>query len=455
MRRAAQPTAAEAGRILKLAWPVMLTSLNWTLLHLIDVAVVGLYGTAELGSLAAARTLTYITIVTGLCGMSGVLIFAARADGAAGLRRTGDHFRQGIVLGAMIGLACMVALLLLAEPLLRLAGVPGSLAAGGAVVVRVMALCYPAQFVQVGASFFLEGISRPRRVMVVNLVQLPINAVLAWAWVGGHLGLPAWGAAGAAAATSTVCCAGAVAMVATAWRLPQAAERNVRDLSAAAWSRALAGLPPLVRFGLVPAIAAGLELGGFSWLIVLSTQLGAVPAAAFQTVFSLHNFGFALAMGFGSAAGVRAGNAVGAGEPRMAVPRSMIAATLSATTMIAVGLVYFLAPATVIRPFSTDPAVRTLGTAMLTGLAPFMFLDGVQMVFASALRALGDQVAAGVVGIIAFFLVTGGAGWLLVRGGAGPMGLIYAAAAGMAVAAILQAGRMAVISSRLRSRSSG
>ena len=33
----------EAGRILRLAWPIMLTSLNWTLMHLIDVAVVGHY----------------------------------------------------------------------------------------------------------------------------------------------------------------------------------------------------------------------------------------------------------------------------------------------------------------------------------------------------------------------------------------------------------------------------
>ena len=203
MRLNAEDTAAEARRILGLAWPVMLTSLNWTLLHLIDVGIVGLYGTAELGSLAAARTLTYITIVMGLAGMSGVLVFAARADGAKDLPRTGDYLREGVLLGAIVGVACMTVLLLFAENLLRFAGVPEALAEGGGVVVRVMAVAYPAQFVQVGASYFLEGISRPRRVMAVNLVQLPINAVLAWAWVGGHLGLPAWGAAGAAAATST------------------------------------------------------------------------------------------------------------------------------------------------------------------------------------------------------------------------------------------------------------
>jgi hypothetical protein len=50
----------------------------------------------------------------------------------------------------------------------------------------------------VAASFFLEGVSRPRRVTVVNLSILPLNALLAWALSGGQLGLPVMGAVGAA-----------------------------------------------------------------------------------------------------------------------------------------------------------------------------------------------------------------------------------------------------------------
>jgi MATE family multidrug resistance protein len=94
-----------------------------------------------------------------------------------------------------------------------------------------------------------------------------------------------------------------------------------------------------------------------------------------------------------------------------------------------------------------------MAAGLLAMLAPFMFFDGIQIVFVYALRSLGDQVVAGVNGIIAFFLVTGGLGWWLVRAGYGADALIYASAAGMIVAAVLQGGRMALISSRLRSRS--
>jgi MATE family multidrug resistance protein len=63
-------------------------------------------------------------------------------------------------------------------------------------------------------------------------------------------------------------------------------------------------------------------------------------------------------------------------------------------------------------------------------------------VFGAALRSLGEQVWAGINGIIGFFLITGGTGWLLVRRGWGPDGLALAAGLGMLVCGLLQFGRL-------------
>jgi MATE family multidrug resistance protein len=447
-------TIEEARCILRLAWPIMLTGLNWTLMHLIDVAMVGQAGTFELGALAAGRTLTFITIVMGLASLSGVLVFASRADGAGQLRESGDILRSGLVMGLAAGLAVLALLMAFAEPLLGLVGVAEELRAPGAAVVRALALAYPFQFMLAAASYFLEGISRPRRVMVVNMAMLPVNALLAWAWVGGHLGFPAMGAVGAGLATSTVSALGAAAILVGCWKLPRAEERGVKDFSAAALKRAVAGVGGLLRFGSVPGAAAGLELAGFSWLIALSTQLGIVTAAAFQAMFSLHNLVFALGMGFGSAAGVRVGNAVGAGERGQAWRRTMIAAGLAIVVMgsLSVLLALFARPA--VAPFSGDAQVVELAGAMLLLMTPFMLFDGLQYVFSYALRSLGDQVWAGVNGIIAFFLVTGGLGWWLVRSGWGADGLVFAAGAGMVVCAGLQFARLLVVL-RKPGRSSG
>lgn len=445
---------AEVWRLLGLAWPVMLTSLNWTLLHITDVVMVGLAGTGEVAALGASRSLTFIGIVVVLGWLSGVLVFAARADGARDLPATGRILHEGLVAALLLGLASGGVLFAFAEPLLRLLGVAPALAPPAAAVVRVMALAYPFQLLSIAASFFLEGISRPRRVTAVNLGVLPINAVLAWALVAGHLGLPALGAVGAAAATAIASAIGAVVLLVFVFRLPDAAERQVGRWRGIAAPR-LAGVRALLSFGLVPAVASGLELVGFAVLIGLSTQLGAAAAHAFQIVFSIHNVTFAVALGLGSAAGVRAGNAVGEGVPRRAVARGVLAAILAAgaTGLLAAGLLLSTGWLTGLFPATGE--VHLLAAAMLLRWAPFILFDGVQVVLVYTLRALGDQVMAGVNSILAFFVVTGGAGWLLVHAGLGPLALAWASGVGMLVATLLHGTRLAWLARRMRAAGMG
>lgn len=445
MRGNRAETRAEARRILALAWPIMLTGLNWTLMHLIDVAIVGHAGTAELSALAASRAVSFITIVMGLAGLTGVLVFVARADGGGRLRETGDVLKGGVLLGLTLGLAAAAGLLAQAEALLRLLGVAEPLVPHSARVLRAIALAYPCQFVMTAASYFLEGISRPRRVMVVNLGMLPLNALLAVLLVFGWGALPALGAVGAMLATAIASLAGAMFMLALAWTAPEAHARGLRGPLAAGLGRAWPWTGRLALFGLIPALASALEMAGFSYLIVLSTHMGLVTAAAFQAVFSLHNLTFAMAMGFGSAAGVRVGNAVGAGEMQEAWPRSLIAAALTVAVIGILALVLFVGAGPVTAVFSDDPAVREAAAVMLMLMAPFMIFDGMQYVFASALRSLGEQVWAGINGIVGFFLVTGGLGWLAAAWGWGGAGLVLAGGAGMAVAAALQFGRLAFV----------
>lgn len=449
-------TLAEAFRLLALAWPVMLTSLNWTLMHLIDVAIVGNAGPGELGALAAGRALTFVTIVIGVASLSGIIVFTARHDGAGEQDQCGDVLRRGLVCAAGIGLPVALALYIWAEPVTRLIGIAPAVVPEGARVVKVMALAFPSQMLLAVMAYFLEGVSRPVRGMIVNLAMLPLNAVLAWAWTDGHLGFPAEGAVGAVSATALVSLLGVFAMALAVWTLPRAHDYGIRRSDMASWGRAFREAPGLIAFGLIPGLAAGLEMAGFSLLISLSTRLGPVATDAFQAVFSLHNLSFALAIGLASAAGVRVGNAVGENDMAAAVPRAMIACGL--LLLVQGGLLgtYILAAPTIVALFSEQEAVRTLAASLLVMLAPFTLFDGLQMVLVYALRSLGDQIAAGVNGIIAFFLVTGGLGlWLVLERGEGPHALVVAAAAGMVSALLLQGGRFWFVTRKRCPRSSG
>ncbi|UIJ45466.1 MATE family efflux transporter [Sphingomonas cannabina] len=440
----ARDVAAETRRLLALAWPVVLTSLNWTILHVTDVVVVGLVSTEQAAALGASRALTFIGIVAVLGWLTGILVFASRADGARDLPTTGRVFQEGLVLGLALGLAAGALLFAFAEPMLLAIGVAPAIAPDAAAVVRVMALAYPFQTLIIAASFFLEGVSRPRRVTVVNFITLPVNAVLAWALSGGHAGLPALGAVGAAAATAIASVLGAALMIGAALTLARAEERGVRR-----WRATGEGVRRLAAFGLVPAIASALELAGFSVLIALSTRLGEAATHAFQIVFSIHNVTFALALGMGSAAGVRAGNAVGEGLPREAPWRATIATALAAAATGVCALILLVFDRSVTGAFPAAAEVHVLAAAMLLVWAPFILFDGMQVVLVYTLRSLGDQVAAGLNGIAAFFVVTGGLGWLLVEQGVGPMALVWASGIGMVAAALFNGLRLGWVSRRL------
>jgi MATE family multidrug resistance protein len=444
---------AETRRILALAWPVVLTALTWTIMHVTDVVVVGLVSTHEVAALGASRTLTFIGIVVALGWLTGVLVFSSRADGAKDLPATGAVLRQGLVLGFLLGLISGGTLFAFALPMLLGVGVDPAIAPDAARVVRIMALGYPFQLLLVAATFFLEGVSRPKRVMVVDVAILPLNGVLAWVLATGQFGLPPMGATGAAAATVTATMIGAVAMIVAALTLPRARERKVRDWSDFGSPAMWRGVWALLGFGLVPAIASGLELAGFSILIALSTQLGETATHAFQIVFSVHNVTFAFALGLGSAAGVRAGNAVGEGDPAQAGPRTAIAAGLAAMILGLLALPLIFAPMLVVGGFPASAAVAAAAVVMLPLWGPFILFDGIQVVFVYALRSLGDQVAAGFNGIAAFFLLTGGIGLWTVHAGWGAKGLVAASASGMVAAALLNGGRLWWITRRLRRKS--
>ena len=447
----APPLIAETRRILALAWPVMITSLNWNIMQITDVALLGLISPGEVAALGASRALTLVIIVMAIGAMSGVLVHAARADGAGDLAASGRVYHESLALGLALGLIFGALLWLFADPMLRLIGVAPDVVPRGGEVVRTIAIAFPFQLTLIAASFFLEGLSHPRRVMAINLAMLPCNALLTWALSGGHLGMPMLGAVGAALGTALSSVAGAVGLLIAAWHLPQAQARGIRNWRRIATGATARGAIALFRFGIAPGIASGLEIMGFSILIALSTQLGNATAHAFQIVFSVHNLTFALALGFGSAAGVRVGNAIGEGKRDTVPMRVAIAAGLAAMTTGAIALLLMGGGSTIVALFPAPEPVHAIAAMVLALWAPFILFDGVQVVLVYALRSLGDQLVAGINSTIAFFGVTTALGLVLVHGaGWGPPALAIASGAGMVTSALLNGGRFGWISWRAR-----
>lgn len=429
----ASSTRAEIGRLSALAWPVALTHLQWIALNVVDVIMLGHASTEELGYFGAGRLGNWVALIIGIAALTGVQVFAARAEGAGDKAACGAVFRQGVLFALAMAFGMMIPTLLFAEPILRVAGVPPELAGGGAAALMAMALNFPGQFLLAAASLFLEGLSRPRVAMTVAILTVPLNILFNWILIFGAGGIPAMGAVGAALGTALANLVGAALLLAYVARMPGRDAYGIGGSWRGAWREGRA----LRRFGLAPGIASGFENSGFAVLIALSTQFGAAVAGAFQVMISVHVVTIVLPLGFASAAAVRVGNAVGAGEQGEIARRAWLAIGLALVALLPWTAAYLLAPDLLATPFSDDPAVRTAAVAMIVAMAAFLWADAVQIVSVFALRAAGDQVAAGVIQAVSYFGVMTSLGWLFVhRFDTGPSGIALAMGLGLATAAV-------------------
>lgn len=431
-----QPLRSESRRLLSLAWPIALTQLQWIILNVIDVVMVGHASTVELAYFSAGRMGNWVALIVGIAALSGVQVFTARADGAGDMAACGSVFRQGVLLALVMGFGMAIPTFIFAREMLGAAGVPADLADGGATVLKIMALNFPGAFLLVAASLYLEGLSRPRVAMLTAALTLPINIIANGFLVFGWWGAPELGAAGAALGTFLANLVG-VAVLLTYVRI-------TRPEDCRGWRRAWRDGQDLRRFGFAPGLASGLENAGFAVLIALSTQVGAATAAAFQAMLSVHVLTMTLSTGLASAAAVRIGNAIGAGEIDEIARRGWLAAGLTVGLTLIWGVIYMLFAPALAAPSSPDPAVIAATVVMLGMMAWFLWADGVQMVMVFSLRAAGDQVAAGFIQVTSYFAVMSLAGVLLV-GPMGAAGLALAMGLGLATAAVAGAARFAWI----------
>jgi len=235
---------------------------------------------------------------------------------------------------------------------------------------------------------YYGGLGNTRLPMIANLVTMVTNVGLNWVFIGGHLGAPALGVAGAALASAIAPCLGfaliAYVFVAEGRRLP-AAPSPLR----------LAELVRMCRFGLPNGANWFLEFGAFSFFInFIVADLGTLPLAAVMAVFQINSVSFMPAFGLASSGAILVGQAIGRGEKDAVAAIVRRTASVAAAWQLVVGACYLLFPAVIMSVFAqgeggSEDIVR-LG-AVLLGISVFWQLfDGAGMTLSEALRAAGD-----------------------------------------------------------------
>jgi putative MATE family efflux protein len=184
--------------IFRLALPALGALAAEPLYLLVDTAIVGHLGRAQLAALGIAAT-----ILGGVFAIFNFLQYGTTAQvaraGGAGEDETARRLgAQAVWLSLAFGAAVAGLVAALAEPLVSLMGGEGQAAGYAVTYLRIAAVGLPAAFLALGGQGYLRGISDLRTPLVIVVAGNAANVVLEVLFVYG-LG---WGIAGSAWGTA-------------------------------------------------------------------------------------------------------------------------------------------------------------------------------------------------------------------------------------------------------------
>jgi MATE family, multidrug efflux pump len=385
VRARTQPERGSVREVFALAYPVALTQLSVTVMGVVDSAMVGRLGATPLAAVGFGNIWlwTFFSLFYGTA--SGVQTFVSQYDGAGEPRRCGSWAWHGFwaVVPAVAGVSLLLSLA--AGPAFALLGPSPELQVHAAAYVRARLPGEVGMAVLMVLASFFRGFGDTRTPLYVTLVANAVNAVLDYGLVFGRLGLPAWGVAGAGAATSVGSWCAALILLAAFRR---------RSLRQRFDTRALGPDRAAIRRFLRTGAPIGgqwcLGMTSFATFTTLVARMGDAPMAASQAFVMLLSLSFMQAVGLAVGASTLVGRYVGAGDPDAAERSLRSALRLGAVVATAVAALYVSIPGLLLRIFTDDPAVVSLGVPLLAIGAVFQLCDAVGIITEGALRGAGD-----------------------------------------------------------------
>ncbi len=402
-------TRSPFGELVRLAWPIAVSTLSYSAMTLVDTLFVGTLGKAALAGVGLGGTVAFGLVCLSIGLLRGVKVLVSQAVGAGQRDGSESYLGAGLLLAAALG-ALTVALGQLVAPLLHsiTAGPEAGVAAES--YIRVRLLGTPVLLAYVALREARYGWGDSRTPMIAALIGNGLNIALDYVFIM-RVGV---GVAGAAWATVIAQAVEAGVMVLAqrasgqGFGLRQVARRHIAAI-------ARVGLPTGVQFVL--------EVGSFVLLAAMISALSDVEMAAHQIALQVVHVSFLPAFAVAEAASVMTGQAVGADRDDLVLPVARLAMNVGAIYTGACTVVIGLTASWIVAQFNADWEVAIAATHLLYVACVFQVADGANVIARGCLRGTGDVRAPAVIGIATAWVMVPPLTWLLgYQAGLGALG---------------------------------
>lgn len=429
----------EIRHLLRLSIPLALAQAGVQLMSVVDVAVVGRLGSEPLAGVGIASAIFFFSLIFASGIVMGTDPLFAQCFGAGLTTRARTVLWQG----AWIATACSIAVIPLflgSEILMQAFAVDPAISVEAKKYLDIRGVSFFPAVLYVVFRGYLQAKETTRAIVVSIVASNVFNLLANLLLVFGGSSLPQWtgltwvpamGLEGAAWASviSTVVLTGV--LFEAIRRSSPSGEKGVTRLPVRK------ELSLILRVGMPVGLQMGAETAIFALVGLLTGRIGAEDVAAHQIALSLSAMSFTVAVGIGTAGGVRVGREIGGRHEAGTRRAGLVAFACGASFMSLTALLFILFPEGIAMLLTSDRAVIEAVIPLLAVAAVFQISDGVQAVGSGVLRGAGDTTFAFIANLVGHWLI--GFPTALFVGfelGLGVIGLWWGLCAGLTVVAV-------------------
>jgi MATE family multidrug resistance protein len=376
--------------LLFLAGPTVAQMASYTLMQFIDTWLLSHFGSNKSTGLeptAASNSgmLSFALISVGFGALMVVNTFVSQSYGRNDRRSCGRYLWQGIWF-ALLYSALLLPILPVTQHIFRMFGHRENLVAVEATYLRIMIAGASLKLIQVAFSQFMLAINRPMAVLLATLCGVSINALAAWIFIFGKLGLAPMGIRGSALGQNVG------VLVEMSVLIVLSCKASIRrEYFLGEWKFRWPEFSKILVVGLpsgAQLVADVLAWSLFSiWVMV---PFGTDAMAANTFTFRYYSVSFMPAYGLSTAVTALVGRYIGRGQPEVAVQRARLAFMFAAGYMLACGLCFFFGRHILLRLFTSNPEILRIGSTLMVYAAIYQFFDALYIIYNGALRGAGD-----------------------------------------------------------------
>lgn len=420
-------------KLIRLALPIMASSLLQTLYNLTDAYFLGKLSREALAAPSIAFTVIFFLIVFGFAFSQAGTTLIAQSKGKGDQERVDFYLGQTLSILVLTSLLLGVIGLLLSRGMLVLLQVPPAAFTFTLQYMRIIFFGLPFMFIGFSLQGCLQGIGDSVTPLIVQLITVVVNILLDPVLIFGWGPFPELGVRGAAYATvfaRSLTSAMALFIFVRGRRGIRLRRRNLLIRKSA--------LLLYLKIGLPSSIGQGLSALGFTVLQGIVNSFGTAVVAAFgvgQRIISLINMP---AMGFSRATTALVGQSLGA-EDTVQAKKIVSQSLWTIFGFVSSGMIFvFFKGNSFVRFFIDDPEVIEHGVMLFRIISLSVVMFSMYTVITGAFQGSGDTRPIMYLNIFRLWFVRVPLAYLLARTlNMGPVGLWIAMFASNLLTAVI------------------